>query len=98
MRKFFIIACFLFSSFRNKPFTGYLVCKEHTPAHMSNQSPKTISYAAVFRPVIIPHSKPNPHKISEKYTWYIANKYSVREFAVSKTLFHSKKLGQKVTM
>lgn len=75
-----------------KKIVGYLVCKEYTPEHMSNQNVPTHNYATVIpRPVIV-HQTP-PHKIEAEYVWYIANKFETEKIRVNKSLFNKYKCG-----
>jgi hypothetical protein len=81
----------------NETFTGYLVAKEYTPEHMSNETPKTISYAGV---IIVPKpvQPPPPYKVDAKWVWFIANKDEVITKNVSEKMFHTKKCGDIVTV
>lgn len=86
-------------SHSNKYMTGYIVAKEYTPEHMSNESEKVTSYASLlYVPIHVPHASSHPHKVAESYVWYVANKNKTRRFRVSKGLFFSKKCGSKVVM
>lgn len=102
MRKLIIIALsvvLLGCVDKNEQFTGYLVCKEYTPSHMSNESVNSIEYSYVpIHPITTHHPPPKPHRVEEKYTWYVANKHRVIERQVTKELFNSKKCGEKVTI
>ena len=71
-----------------KTFTGYIVDKAYTHAHMSNEFP-----SKTFEAAVIP-SDPTP--IEERYTIFVANRCSVQEFEVSESAFKSKSLGQRV--
>lgn len=84
----------------NEKFTGYLVAKEYTPAHMSNEKSKTVTFSSfAYVPTVPIHpSSSKPRKISEKWVWYIANKREVIQKQVSKKLFYSKKCGDKITI
>lgn len=98
MKILFYLVVALLVSCTHKPFTGYLVCKEFIPKHMSNEDEKPIIYAAVpFRPVIIPQHK-KPKLVEDQFNWYVDNKYSVNRFTVSRKKFHSKRLGDKITI
>ena len=76
----------------NETFTGYLVAKEYTPEHMSNESAKIISYAAVITP------PPTPYKVNAERVWFIANRNEVIQKSVSQQMFNTKKCGDKVTV
>ena len=81
----------------SETFTGYIVAKEYTPEHMSNESAKTISYAAVIITPRVPPRTP-PHKVDAKWVWFIANKNRVIQKRVSQQMFDTKKCGDKVTV
>jgi hypothetical protein len=58
-------------------FTGYLVSKEYTPKHMSNENKKTIIYNSLIPIVYVPHvytPHSTTHEINEKWVWVIANR------------------------
>lgn len=99
--KFIIATCLLISVLssccmnKEKNFIGYIVAKEYTPAHMSNEAGRTISYALIV-PYIPP--SPKPHQIESKFIWYVANKYEVLAFSVDTAKFNAKILGEKVTL
>jgi hypothetical protein len=84
---------------KNETFTGYIVAKEYTPEHMSNESEETISYAG-FVPVIPHHvtRPPAPRKVDAKWIWFIANRCGVIQKCVSQQMFDTKKCGDKVTV
>lgn len=83
---------------KSETFTGYLVAKEFTPEHMSNENVKTISYAGYVP--IVPHitPAPAPHKVDAEWTWFIANRNEVIQKCVSQEMFDTKKCGDKVTV
>ena len=82
---------------QNQTFTGYLVAKEYTPEHMSNESEKTVSYATIV-PYVTHVNPPPPHKVDAKWVWYIANKNEIICKAVNKDVFDTKKCGEKITV
>jgi len=95
----FLLAIMLCSCVdENETFTGYLVAKEYTAEHMSNETPKTLSYAAVYIPMAHPHTPPPPHKIDAQWVWFIANKDAIIERNVSEQMFNTKKCGDKITI
>ncbi len=73
-------------------FQGYLVAKEYTPEHMSDESVETYSYAVVAVPNNY-HPSSKPHKIEAEWVWYIADKYGVDRVNVHPNQFNTKKLG-----
>lgn len=80
---------------REASFTGYIVAKEYTPAHRSNEVPKTVSYAVT---PIVPRivTAPPPNFVANRWTWYVANKYEVKKFNVDSVMFFSCGCGDKV--
>ncbi len=98
MKKLFLIilSIFLIGCIDpNQRFTGYIVCKEYIPEHMSDRSPRIISYSSV---ITVPHTTINnkPYKIKEKWVFYIANKKEIIIKSVSEKLFNSKRCGEKI--
>ena len=102
---FTLFACvtLLSCSEENKAFTGYIVAKEYTPEHMSNERAQTKSYSITSTPrvVVVPHvpARPAPpSKIRARYVWYVANKERVVSVEVTAQMFNVKKCGELVTV
>lgn len=74
-------------------FTGYLVAKEYIPEHYEDEYPKSVYFFVM--PYV--HKKPR-ELIKEQYIWYIANKDKILRRSVDKDDFHSKELGEKITL
>jgi hypothetical protein len=87
----------LFVDDKPKTFTGYLVAKEYTPQHMSNENERTVSYS-VFIPTVVHNNPPPPHKVNSSFVWYVANKHQVISKNVDSLRFDTKKCGQLVTV
>ena len=77
-------------------FTGFIVAKEYTPEHMSDQGVQTMSYA-ISVPVIVSHP-PAPHKVYAEWVWFVANRDCTIRRSVSREMFNTKKCGEKVTV
>jgi hypothetical protein len=99
MKKFIsviLLPLFLYGCCDEKEiFTGFIVAKEYTPEHMSNQGSYPVSYAVVVP--IIAHP-PAPHKVYAEWVWFVANRDCVIRRCVSKEMFNTKKCGEKVTV
>lgn len=78
--------------------TGYIVAKVFTPEHMSNESSKCVMYAIVVPHTLFHSTPPKPHKVENSWSFFIANKDITLEKKVSKSLFDSKRCGEKITM
>lgn len=91
------ISAMLLFSCKEKPFTGYVVCKEYTPQHMSYVAAKSIQEATIYIPHVTVVPKRPPHLEKSKWVLYVANKYTVKAISVDSILFINTKLGSKVT-
>jgi len=78
-------------------FSGFVVCKEYTPAHMSNKAPMTIQQA-VFIPYHHVHSRPAPHRIASRWTIWVANKHATHTLRVDSLTYTRIELGQRFTI
>lgn len=101
--KYLIILTILILSCSKKPesFTGYVVQKEYTPQHMSDQHVSNTVYAGVCVPCITTSTrtrKPKATLIKEAYRIYVANKDYIKKFYISKNLFNKINLGSKITI
>lgn len=78
-------------------FTGYVVHKEWTKGHMSDQTPARVNYAAVYvpHPVVVHKSSPTWQKSSFKL--FVANRDRVREFEVDSAKWFTYRICQRVT-
>lgn len=94
----FLLALFSGCNSENEKFTGYLVAKEYTPEHMSNETPEKVIYASVIVPRIVTPHVSKPHKVDAKYVWYIANKDIILSREVSYQMFNTRKCGDKITI
>ena len=89
------IAISLLSCKQDEKFIGYVVCKEYTQSHMSNETGRVINYSIVV-PMQHVTPPPAPHFVPEQYVFYIANKNEVQKRYVSKHLFFKIKLLTKI--
>lgn len=92
---FLLSLSFLFSC--NKPFTGYVVCKEYIPLHMDDQEAKSIQEAVIVVPIHVPPPKHEPELIKSKFILYVANKDCVHNYEVDSITFINTKICQKLT-
>jgi len=104
---FGFILVLVFSSCSDGPFTGYVVGKEHTREHMSNENVQTESVCSITAPTptltyaYIPvhvASHPKSHKVNESYVLYVANKHTLRQFNVSQKIFNQYHCGDQITL
>lgn len=75
------------------PFTGYLVTKEFTPEHMCHDDVVVQQQAYVHVPVVHHHQE-----VEETYVWFVANKNRVIEVHVTKELYNTRRVGEKITV
>jgi hypothetical protein len=83
---------------KDEKFTGYIVAKTYINEHYDNQEPKITNYAWVIIMPVNVHSETKAKLISEQWIWHIANKDKIIRKSVTKRLFFTKKLGDKVTV
>ncbi|WP_165026763.1 hypothetical protein [Dysgonomonas sp. ZJ279] len=96
------LICFIFAvmllSCEQKPFNGYVVCKEYNPIHMSNKNTQNIQTSAyVHVPRAVVH-RTTPHIVKSKWYVYVANKDAVKRFQIDSLYFSQIIVGQKITM
>lgn len=100
MRKIvFILACLSLAACTKTPFSGFVVCKEYTPAYMSDKNPNTVTYAGVvYTPRVVVHHRTKPHKIASKWELYVADRNRVVCISVDSIEFTRIQLGQRYTI
>lgn len=99
MKKIFLTIGLLaiLTSCENKPFKGFLVCKEYIPGHMDDEPAKSVQEAYVYVPVVTPRTH-TPKYIPSEWTFYVANKYGVRQFHVDSLTYIRHKVGERIVM
>lgn len=95
MKKIFVsFLCVTLMACEPVKFTGYVVCKEYTPGHMSNENVDPVQCA-----VIVPHAHPAPpHYVDPIWVVYVANRDRVESINVDSLRFTKIKLLQKITV
>lgn len=86
-----------FSGCERKPFCGFLVCKEYTPGHMSDEYPNVVQEAGVVNmPVGVLMRR--SHYVEPQWVLYVANRYCIRAFDVDSLTYVRHEVGERICM